>query len=286
MKRAVRTFCLGLAGAGLGLLALTAAAQNAAGPATPAAGAKVHIAEGMWSQHWKLPEALKDRYQLTESFLCSRYGPVTSLKGFPMKKEDLFANRALILANIPLDAFLREGSWQSMRDAPGRSEAWVEEFLAQGGGVLVLGGNYSLGIGGTLTKPFTSASLKGTAFERFLPAEIHEADIVFEKQNKPVELVPAGKHPILEGVDWSGKPVTMFYHEVVPRPGTEVLVKAGDAPILIAGTYKGGRIVLWTATLHGEPPAGKTAYWRWAGWPRLMQNVTAWLAAGNQGGNP
>jgi uncharacterized membrane protein len=249
-------------------------------------GTRVHIAQGMWSHHWKLPEALEDGCEITESFLTSRYGFVTALKGFPAKKEGLLAQRALILANVPVDAFQREGRWDGMRDVPGRSEAWVEEFLAQGGGVFVLGGNYSFGTGGNHKGGVPSGDLSGTRFEAFLPVVTHAGDIAPEKQNKPVALTPLGKHPILEGVDWSGKPVTLFYHEVAPKPGTEVLVKAGEAPVLVVGTYKGGRIVVWTATLHGEPPADKTAYWRWDGWPRLVRNITAWVAAGGSGKDP
>jgi uncharacterized membrane protein len=241
----------------------------AQGAEAPAGGLKVHVVQGMWSQHWRLPEALKEKYKITESFMCSQYGFATWLKGFPDKKADLISHQVLILANIPADSFAT--------NAKGRSDSWIEEFLAQGGGVFVLGGNYSLGTGGNKGgKSF--GDIKGTACERFLPADIHENDIVLEKQNKPVVLQASGKHPILEGVDWSKRPVTMFYHEVAPRAGAEVLVKAGEAPVLIAGTYQGGRIVLWTATLHGEPPEGDLAYWRWEDWPKLVRNIAAWVS--------
>src|SRR5579862_1330298 len=32
----------------------------------------VHIAEGMWSEHWRLPDILGAKYQVSQSFLTSR----------------------------------------------------------------------------------------------------------------------------------------------------------------------------------------------------------------------
>lgn len=262
----------------LGVLSSGAQAQTQvpmwAGPGTTVGlpgGLKVHIAQGMWSQHWNLTDTLLDTCEITESFLCSRYGFVTSLKGFPLEKQELLAHKVLILANIPVDAFAREGTWNAMKEVPGRSSDWVEEFVAQGGGLLVLGGNYSLGTGG--------GEIEGTAYAKCLPAEIHRGDIVFENQNKPVPLTPVGEHPILAGVNWDQQPVTLFYHEVTPKPEAQVLVKAGEAPILIAGSYGQGRVVLWTATLHGEPAEPAVAYWRWSGWPTLVRNIVQWLSA-------
>jgi uncharacterized membrane protein len=271
-----------LAGIAIGCACLLGATPRAqaqglaaewAGPGTSVGlpgGLKVHVAQGMWSQHWKLDEALADQCEITESFMCSRMGFVTSLKGFPMKKEDLLAEKVLILANIPVDAFTREGQYDRMADVPGRTADWVEEFVAQGGGLFVLGGNYSLGTGG--------GPIAGSAYAKCLPADIHQGDIVFATQDKPVELTPVGTHPILAGINWDQKPVTLFYHEVAPRPDMQVLVKAGDAPVLIAGTYGKGRVVLWTPTLHGEPAAPAVAYWQWNSWPQLVRNITQWLA--------
>ncbi|MDQ2731773.1 MAG: glutamine amidotransferase [Armatimonadota bacterium] len=234
---------------------------------------RVHIVEGMWSQHQKLPEALlalPGRFKVTESTLSSRYGFVCALKGFPLQKEELFKNQVLILANIPADAFPREGSWSNMHEVQGRSVDWVEEFVRAGGGVFVLGGNYSLGTGG---------KIKGTAFEKFLPADVHENDIDFKMQNVPVQLVPVGQHAILQGLSWQQKPITLFYHDVKPRPDATVVIKAGDAPIMILGHYGKGKVALFTATLHGDPAKGLVPHWEWESWKRLVQNTVGWLAA-------
>ncbi len=258
-----------------------AAAQDAsamwAGPGTSIGlegGLKVHLAQGMWSQHWKLGEALLDQCEITESFMTSRYGFVCALKGFPLEKEGLMAERVLILANIPTDAFPRQGTWNAIQDAPGRTADWVEEFVAQGGGLFVLGGNYSFGAWGNPTED--------TAYAKCLPAEVHEDDVAFDPQKPPAELTPVGAHPILAGVNWDQKPVTLVYHEVTPRPDAQVLVKAGEAPVLIVGTYGKGRVVVWTATLHGEPAEPAVAYWRWNAWPQLVKNITQWLAGADQ----
>jgi uncharacterized membrane protein len=175
----------------------------------------------------------------------------------------------LVMANISADAFLRAGSFRGMRDVKGRSVDWVEEFVSNGGGLLVLSGNYSLGIGD---------KIKGTSLEKVLPAEIQEKDIDLEKQNKPFVFESAAKHPILEGVTFDEKPMTLFFHEVKPRAAATVVIKSGDTPILIAGSYGKGRVILLTATLHGDPQPPNVPYWKWKNWDRLMLNCVDWLA--------
>src|SRR5205823_1656696 len=137
----------------------------------------------------------------------------------------------------------------------------------------------ALGAGGKLV---------GTSLEKILPATIHENDIEPAKSVAPyvwrvekatsIPLEPVGKHAILEGLSFADKPVTQFYHDVKPKADATVLIKAGNVPILIVGTYGKGRVALFTATLHGEPQAGATAYWKWKDWDRLVQNTVAWLA--------
>ena len=229
----------------------------------------IHIAEGMWSEHWRLPEILAAKYQVSESFLTSRYGFATALKDFPEKKEDFLKNKVLVMANISADAFARAGSFRGMRDVKGRSVDWVEEFVTNGGGLLVLSGNYSLGIGD---------KIKATPLEKVLPAEIQEKDIDLEKQNKPFVFESAAKHQILDGVTFDEKPMTLFFHEVKPKAAATVVIKAGDTPILIAGTYGKGRVILLTATLHGDLQPPNVPYWKWKSWDRLMLNCVDWLA--------
>ena len=94
-------------------------------------------------------------------------------------------------------------------------------------------------------------------------------------RQRPVESAEVGAGA---GLNWQNPQATLFYHEVKPKPGTQVVITAGGNPILILGTYGKGRIALWTATLHGEPADPASAYWRWAEWPKLVRNVTAWLA--------
>src|SRR5476651_1061799 len=96
-------------------LLATATCVCAAGDETP----PIHIAEGMWSEHWRLPVILGAKYRLTESFLTSHTGFVTALKGSPEKKEDFLKNKVLVMANIPVDAFTKAGPYDGMRDVKG-----------------------------------------------------------------------------------------------------------------------------------------------------------------------
>jgi uncharacterized membrane protein len=176
----------------------------------------------------------------------------------------------LVMANISTDSFTRAGSFRGgMRDVKGRSIDWVEEFVSTGGGLLLLSGNYSMGMGD---------KIKGTALEKVLPVEIQDKDIDLEKQNKPFVFEPGTKHPILEGVSFDDKPMTLFYHQAKPKADAVVLITSGDAPILIVGSYGKGRVMLLTATLHGDPQAPNVPYWQWKGWDRLVLNAVTWLS--------
>ena len=214
-------------------------------PAADDAKPKVHVVQGMWSHHWQIPDALQEKYEVTESFMTSRYGFVTGLKGFPKTREEFFRNDVVVLANIPADAFKLEGPWRNMQPAKDCSVDWIEEFVRQGGSLFLLGGNYSLGVGG---------QVKGTSLEKLLPMAISENDVRPANPEPPYpefDLKPVKKHAILTALDWTKTPVTLFYHDVEPKPDAEVLVQAGEAPIMIAGRYGKGRVVVWLATLHG-----------------------------------
>jgi len=218
-------------------LTLTTAAEKAAPRAQerPGKPIAVHVANGMWSQHWKLTGALarpKGKYAVSESFATQRYNWVHALKYFPEKKEKLQANKVLILGNINFTAFERKGPRTNMQAVPGRSDKWVEQFVKRGGGVLILGGNVSFGLSSPARK-FSASSLS-----KIVPAKVgDEADMDVKTQNRPFALTPVGKHPILKSLDWKDRPVTLFYHRVKPTRESTVLVRAGGAPVMILGTY-------------------------------------------------
>jgi len=161
-----------------------------------------------------------------------------------------------------------------MQPAAGRSVDWVEQFVREGGGVLVLGGNVSFG----MSSP--GGKINESSMVKWLPAAISDnADIDVKAQNRPFTLRPAVKHPILKSVSFADRPITLFYHKVKPKPDAEVILKAGDAPVMIVGTYGKGRVAIFLATLHGDPANDVTPYWTWAGWPKLVRNTVDWLAA-------
>jgi uncharacterized membrane protein len=72
----------------------------------------------------------------------------------------------------------------------------------------------------------------------------------------------------------------MYRHMVKAKPGAKVLI-AGDKvePLLVGGKYGKGRVVVFTGTVLGEAPAGKTAFWQSPAWPGVLAAAMKWSRA-------
>ncbi|MEI8195204.1 MAG: glutamine amidotransferase, partial [Phycisphaerae bacterium] len=209
-----------------------------------------------------------------------------ALKSFPKTPDELKRYKVVVMGNVPTTALAREGPRNDMKPAAGgRSDQWLVDYVAQGGGLLVLGGSFSFDLEST-----TRAGSKGlentykdSALAQILPVELAAKGMTVADQNKPLELTPATPHTLLKGVDFTPHPMTLFYHPLSTRKeGTVVLTAGKDGPpILVLGTFGKGRVAVFLATLHGDPAKESTPYWEWQGWPVLTRNLIDWL--GQQG---
>jgi len=255
------------------------------GPGATAGKIPVLLVKGMWSQHWDLNGALATPaglYGVSNAYVTQRYGYVFALKYFPEKKEDLMSKRVVVLGNVPTTAFARAGPRSGMKPVEGRSDQWLVDFVDHGGGLLVLGGSFSFDLEMTTRDPGKSPlrnTFADSALASILPVELGPQGMRFEDQNQPLELKPAGQHPILQGLDFKDHPITLFYHPMKTRKDALVVLTAGDVPILVLGTHGKGRVAVFLATLHGDPGTEVLPYWQWKSWPTLVRNVVNWLAA-------
>jgi hypothetical protein len=108
-----------------------------------------------------------------------------------------------------------------------------------------------------------------------LPVKLHDYDLRPVGVDKPLPL-QGGEGGFLSGVGRGG-PAALWLHEVEPKPGSTVQLKAGDRPALVTGTAGKGRVAVLTITPLGEAPADVRVWWQWPGWPTVMTKTAEWL---------
>ena len=174
----------------------------------------------------------------------------------------------IVDANVILRGYL-------MDVAQPQAQALIRDYVATGGGLLMIGGYYSFqGING-------GARYRGTPVEEVLPVEILPYDDRVEVPEGFAPIVTDRRHPILAGFrgDW---PHLLGFNEVKAKPGAAVLATVSDEyggkPLLVAGTHGRGRSLAWTSDIgpHWLPPE----FAAWKGYARLWRQALAWLIGG------
>jgi uncharacterized membrane protein len=194
--------------------------------------------------------------------------------GFPARPEDLFSYAGIIIGSVDANYF-----------TPLQQQLLREYVDHRGGGILFLGGRYSLSDGGW------GASSLNDLLPTFLPTGNHN----FHRNAATVELTPEGlDSPITQILDdpeknaqrWKKLTYLADYEDAgAPKPGATVLadLKAGrrKLPLLITESYGHGRTAIMAT--------GGT--WRWQmsealGDPShdlFWQQLLRWLIAESPG---
>ncbi len=173
-------------------------------------------------------------------------------EGFPSKPEDLFEYEGIILGSVE-EGFFTPAQAQMIKD-------FVD---SRGGGLLFLGGRWSLADGGYNVPPFAD----------LLPVQLPARKDTFQRSFVAAELTDAGRKSLLcridEDADKSGRhweilPYLANYQDAgTPKPGAVVLAKvdAGGArlPLLVTENFGRGRTAVFATG----------GSWRW----RMQQPV-------------
>ena len=219
----------------------------------------VHETHGLYMELWGvrqavglLPEPLRNGAQWTESYL-NVHPQRTALAGYPTKWEDLYRHRVVVLDNVPAQAVTIVGVLM------------LKEYLQDGGCLVMMGDTHSLAAGGWNTSalsPLLPVTLAPTRF-------VHAA--------APLVLTPRTEAIRKLGLDWSAQPCTLYYHPTAVKPEAQVLVAAGDVPLVVEGPAGKGRVVVFLNAVLGEksPGAAGVPFWQWKDWPALMAAVVA-----------
>ena len=216
----------------------------------PSDSQKVLLLFGLYTNHYHIEEALKT----IEMDVKVSNAPPTGVAYFPATYEKLFGYHTVILSNINAKAVGSMGL------------EMLYDYVQHGGNIVVLGGNYSMGNG-----DFPANS----RFQQFLPVELigpFDMRWAGKKQAWAVEVV-LPESPLLTNVSFDEKPMAFWVHEVKPKANTEVILKAGPYPALIAGSFGKGKVVVCTMTCMGNPEPGQQEFWESEMWKTIIQNI-------------
>jgi uncharacterized membrane protein len=209
--------------------------------------------------------------------------PAELASGFPSRAEDLFAYQGLIIGSVEAGYF-----------TPGQQEL-IREFVdRRGGGLLLLGGQFSLADGGwnatNLTDLFpTTLPTQAGTFHR-------EADPRNGATHTTAELAPAGvdsiitrlvDDPAANAAKWKALPYLMDYEDPgTPKPGAAVLAnmitpEGRKLPLLITENFGRGRTAIMATggswRWQMSSPLGDTAH------DLFWQQLLRWLVSDTPG---
>ena len=138
----------------------------------------------------------------------------------------------------------------------------LESYVRNGGNLVVCGGPFAYGCGG----------YDGTVLEKLLPVI-----------PKPFDLRPAAGDRIYDkAVSFSlpGKdtPQLWWLHKVQCKPGSEILLKAGNDPLVVKGQYGKGTVLAFLGTPLGNPKASDRPWWDSVQYLEWMKQILGKIA--------
>ena len=176
---------------------------------------------------------------------------------FPQTHAELFKQNVVVLVNIGAMGMGYDG------------RKVLKDFVDTGGGLVVLGGLYTLGQG----------DMKDTLLDTILPVELRPRDV--GREEKPLVLSAVAGDAMACAVSpelWQRSPVLYWRHAVTPKAGTDVHVLGGNEPALISWKVGKGTVVVFTGTALGESKEGELPFWKWDGWPLLLNRMIGYAA--------
>lgn len=217
----------------------------------PAADGGAFCFDGLWHELLGLPAALKKLdIPMTEAGWYKQWALHTWFNEPKLKNpEELAKYRLIVLADVDLRTFSLQ------------QRAWLKGWVEAGGSLLMTGGPYGFGCGwwqeSDLLAPILPATMK--------PYDLQPAAA-------PLPLKGAGP---LANLKLPADAVTIWLHDLAPKPGAEVALTAGGKPALILGQAGKGRVALLALAPLGEDVAG--AWWRSAAGEKITEATCSWL---------
>jgi len=210
-------------------------------------GLDVLVVNGFSWYAYRLPEAWGADARVQEVWLR-----IDDVSGFPEQVEELAPYDEVVLADLDVSLLSLEAR-RALRD-----------YVAAGGGLLLLGGPYALGQG----------FLIGTYIDDLLPVQVSPVRDLLPAETplvltaEPTALAGPFADSLL-----AQQPEVYWRHLIELRPEAEVHLRAGPEPVLVTGSYGEGRVTVFSGAALGSPGSGHLAFWQWDDWPALLNDV-------------
>lgn len=190
-------------------------------------------------------------------------------RDFPATTAALKEFGCVMLSDIGANTLLlHPDTFTKSKVLPNRLHA-LRDYAAAGGGLVMIGGYMTFqGIEG-------KAMYANTAVEEALPVTLMRHDDRVEMPHGGTPHVSDPGHPIVDGLaeQW---PALLGYNHVAAKPDATVIARVGGDPLLVAGTFGGGRSVAFTSDCgpHWAPPP----FVEWDGYAKLWNGIANWAA--------
>jgi hypothetical protein len=132
----------------------------------------------------------------------------------------------------------------------------IKDFVYDGGRLVLLGGNRTLGEGG----------LKGTYLDELSPFALRGMNEVVRCE-PPLLLGPAAGH------SFSDRPSIFWRHDLSLKPRARPLAYAGELPIASCWKAGKGMVCVFAGTTLGEGGAKQQPFWESASWRDLARRL-------------
>ena len=230
----------------------------------PQSPLSVHSVHGLWYGHYDIERGLARyggaRISTSWHHIGGGWGhtsprpPRTGLIQFPGGYYQLMTHHLVVVANIDGRAF---GPILRKR---------LKDYVERGGAMLFLGGKFAFG-----------ELYRGTALAEIAPVTFSANDLVHVPEGLPLRSSGRERGGALSGLAWQQEPRVFWIHNVTPNPDAEIVIKAGDHPVLIQGRYGKGRVAVFAGSVMGDPSDGQLPFWEWDGWTEIVSRTVAWL---------
>ncbi|MCG2660964.1 MAG: ThuA domain-containing protein [Kiritimatiellae bacterium] len=175
------------------------------------------------------------------------------LTDFPYDYERLFGYRVFVWANCNPEVTRRIGVEVLAR------------YLQAGGGLVLTGGDNGF------MQEFVEPP---SALNAYFPVQPLANNV---RRGLRQLNAAATNHPIFKGLDLTNLPYAYYTHEVELKTNVvaKVLLRAGNRPFIVESSRDNQRTMVVLCAPFGDETefSGKTPYWKWKEWPRLMANV-------------
>jgi len=202
-------------------------------------GLDIHVVRGPLAQAQQLDktQALLTKQagaRITTSVYEFMYRPYP-LTGYPDTWEALYGKDVIVFFNADAHAITAAG------------RQMLAEFVADGGGLMVVGGRLALAEG----------DYTGTVLEPLLPIDAAKGKL--RSLDRPSAIGADQQDP--------KAPRIMEYFEAQARTGAQVEAVVGSKPLTVTGRHGKGRVGVWTGSPYGTYPEGVTPFWKADYWP-------------------